>query len=47
MRGLRATMVDPNISLLGKGCTWGDERKNVTAGFIGNKKIVFASKNLY
>jgi Domain of Unknown Function with PDB structure (DUF3862) len=33
-------------TLIGKGCTWGSERKNITLAFIGNKIIMSTSKNL-
>ena len=33
-------------TLVAKGCTWGNERKNVTISFIGDKVILYQSKNI-
>lgn len=33
-------------TLIAKGCKWGNERKNVTIGFIDNKVIFYKSLNI-
>jgi len=33
-------------TLVAKSCRWGDERKNITVNFIGDKVIVYLSKNI-
>ncbi len=33
-------------ALFAKDCTWGDERKNITVNFVGNKVILYRSKNI-
>ena len=33
-------------TLVAKGCTWGDELKNVTIGFLDGKVIFYKSKNI-
>ncbi len=33
-------------ALFAKSCTWGNDQKNVTVSFVGDKVVVYASKNL-
>ncbi len=33
-------------TLVAKGCTWGDELKNVTIGFLDDKVIFYKGKNI-
>ncbi len=33
-------------TLVAKSCTWGNERKYITINFIGDKVILYLSKNL-
>ena len=33
-------------SLVAKSCIWGDDRKNITVNFIGDKVILYLSKNI-
>ncbi len=33
-------------TLVAKSCTWGNDRKYITVNFIGDKVILFLSKNL-
>ncbi len=33
-------------ALFAKNCTWGNEQKNITISFVGDKVVIYASKNL-
>jgi Domain of Unknown Function with PDB structure (DUF3862) len=33
-------------TLVAKSCIWGNERKNITVNFIGNKIFVYSSKSI-
>lgn len=33
-------------ALFVKGCVWGNEQKNITVNFAGDKAILFSSKNI-
>ncbi len=33
-------------ALFAKNCTWGNEQKNITVSFVGDKVVIYASKNL-
>lgn len=33
-------------ALFAKNCTWGNEQKNITVSFVGDKVVIYGSKNL-
>ncbi|WP_012646254.1 hypothetical protein [Geotalea daltonii] len=33
-------------ALFAKSCIWGNEQKNITVNFVGDKTILFTSKNI-
>lgn len=33
-------------ALFVRNCVWGDEQKNITVNFLGDKVVLFASKNI-
>ena len=33
-------------ALFARSCVWGNERKNITVNFLGDKAILFTSKNI-
>lgn len=33
-------------ALFVKNCVWGNDRKNITVNFVGNKVVLFSSKNI-
>ncbi|HEY6837898.1 MAG TPA: DUF3862 domain-containing protein [Geobacteraceae bacterium] len=33
-------------ALVAKNCVWGDEHKNITVNFIGDRVILYLSKNI-
>lgn len=33
-------------ALFMKNCVWGDEQRNITINFVGDKVILFSSKNI-
>ncbi len=33
-------------TLFVRNCVWGDEQKNITVNFLGDKVVLFASKNI-
>jgi hypothetical protein len=30
-----------------KSCVWGDEKKSITVGFVGDKVIIFSANNIH
>ncbi len=33
-------------ALFAKNCVWGSDQKNITVSFVGDKVVIYASKNL-